>query len=227
MRAGRPSSCRKPATTTLPSETTSSPAETEEAGRRVGERLRRGDVVLLTGALGAGKTTFVRGVAHGTGSESPVASPTFQLVRVYPGRLQLAHIDLYRVESNSELRDLGLGLPIGLRVPLIPLPTLELQAARSDEPVTAVADAGRGRFYYQVPGGEPALGEASDIPTTYPVVGRVANREAVLIAAGHRFKPEKELRRLVEAAARMLETASEVPYGSLEISYMQSLSPKA
>ncbi|TMF72841.1 MAG: tRNA (adenosine(37)-N6)-threonylcarbamoyltransferase complex ATPase subunit type 1 TsaE [Chloroflexi bacterium] len=108
MRAGRPSICRKPATTTLPSETTSSPAETEEAGRRVGERLRRGDVVLLTGALGAGKTTFVRGVAHGTGSESPVASPTFQLVRVYPGRLQLAHIDLYRVESNSELRDLGL-----------------------------------------------------------------------------------------------------------------------
>jgi tRNA threonylcarbamoyladenosine biosynthesis protein TsaE len=92
----------------LRSETTNSPAETEEAGRRVGERLRRGDVVLLTGALGAGKTTFVRGVAHGTGSESLVASPTFQLVRVYPGRLQLAHIDLYRVESNSELRDLGL-----------------------------------------------------------------------------------------------------------------------
>src|SRR5437016_12167294 len=108
MRAGRPSICRKPATTTLPSETTSSPAETEEAGRRVGERLRRGDVVLLTGALGAGKTTFVRGVAHGTGSESPVASPTFQLVRVYPGRLQLAHIDLYRVEAGGQLADLGL-----------------------------------------------------------------------------------------------------------------------
>src|SRR5438445_5911616 len=108
MRAGRPSICRKPATTTLPSETTSAPAETEKAGRRVGGRRRRGDVELLTGALGAGKTTFVRGVAHGTGSESPVASPTFQLVRVYPGRLQLAHIDLYRVESNSELRDLGL-----------------------------------------------------------------------------------------------------------------------
>jgi hypothetical protein len=55
----------------------------------------------------------------------------------------------------------------------------------------------------------------------------VANREALLIAAGHRLKPEKEQRRLVEAAARMLETAREVPYGSLEISYMQSLSPKA
>ena len=65
-------------------------------------------MVLLTGELGAGKTTFARGVARGTGSRSPVASPTFQLVRVYPGRVQLAHVDLYRVENTSELRDLGL-----------------------------------------------------------------------------------------------------------------------
>ncbi len=75
---------------------------------RLGERLRSGDVVLLTGELGAGKTTFVRGVAHGIGSHAPVASPTFQLVRVYPGRVQLAHVDLYRVENSTELRDLGL-----------------------------------------------------------------------------------------------------------------------
>ena len=74
----------------------------------LGERLKTGDVVLLTGELGAGKTTFVRGVAQGTGSRAAVASPTFQLVRVYPGRVQLAHVDLYRVESSAELRDLGL-----------------------------------------------------------------------------------------------------------------------
>jgi tRNA threonylcarbamoyladenosine biosynthesis protein TsaE len=74
----------------------------------LGERLRPGDVVLLIGELGAGKTTFVRGVARGTGSESDVASPTFQLVRIYPGRVQLAHVDLYRVENSGELRDLGL-----------------------------------------------------------------------------------------------------------------------
>ena len=74
----------------------------------LGERLRAGDVVLLVGELGAGKTTFVRGVAQGTGSRAGVASPTFQLVRIYPGRVQLAHIDLFRVESDSELRDLGL-----------------------------------------------------------------------------------------------------------------------
>ena len=70
--------------------------------------MRAGDVVLLTGELGAGKTTFVRGVAQGTGSKADVASPTFQLVRIYPGRVQLAHVDLYRVEHSHELRDLGL-----------------------------------------------------------------------------------------------------------------------
>ena len=74
----------------------------------LGERLRAGDVVLLTGELGAGKTTFVRGVAQGIGSRADVASPTFQLVRIYAGRVQLAHVDLYRVEDGAELRDLGL-----------------------------------------------------------------------------------------------------------------------
>jgi tRNA threonylcarbamoyladenosine biosynthesis protein TsaE len=92
----------------LRDEITHSPAETEAFGERFGRRLRAGDMVLLTGELGAGKTTFVRGVARGTASVAPVASPTFQLVRVYPGRVQLAHIDLYRIERPSELGDLGL-----------------------------------------------------------------------------------------------------------------------
>jgi tRNA threonylcarbamoyladenosine biosynthesis protein TsaE len=92
----------------LPDLISNSPAETERAGMLLGERLRQGDVVLLIGELGAGKTTLVRGVAQGTGSRADVASPTFQLVRIYPGRVQLAHVDLYRVENSSELRDLGL-----------------------------------------------------------------------------------------------------------------------
>jgi len=91
----------------LAEDVTSSPAETERLGMLLGERLRRGDIVLLKGELGAGKTTFVRGVAQGAGSTADVASPTFQLVRVYPGRVQLAHVDLDRVESGAELRDLG------------------------------------------------------------------------------------------------------------------------
>ena len=86
---------------------TTSPAGTEEAGQRLGERLRTGDVLLLSGELGSGKTTFVRGVARGAGSTAQVASPTFQLIRVYPGRVQLAHVDLYRIENPSELDGLG------------------------------------------------------------------------------------------------------------------------
>jgi len=87
---------------------TNSPAETEAEGERLGGLLRQGDLLLLKGDLGAGKTTFVRGVARGAGSSAQVASPTFQLVRVYPGRLQLAHVDLYRVEAGGQLADLGL-----------------------------------------------------------------------------------------------------------------------
>lgn len=92
----------------MPDVTSSSPAETEDLGREWGKRLRTGDVVLLEGELGAGKTTFVRGMAQGAGSPAAVASPTFQLVRVYGGRVQLAHVDLYRVENSAELAGLGL-----------------------------------------------------------------------------------------------------------------------
>jgi tRNA threonylcarbamoyladenosine biosynthesis protein TsaE len=92
----------------LREQVTNTPAETEAAGVELGEALQAGDIVLLTGELGAGKTTFVRGVARGTGSNAPVASPTFQLVRVYPGRVQLAHVDLYRIEKPDELAGLGL-----------------------------------------------------------------------------------------------------------------------
>jgi len=87
---------------------TTSPAETEAAGEQFGERLAPGDLVLLTGDLGAGKTTFVRGLMRGVGSPAHVASPTFQLVRVYPGRVQIAHVDLYRLEDGADLVDLGL-----------------------------------------------------------------------------------------------------------------------
>jgi tRNA threonylcarbamoyl adenosine modification protein YeaZ len=122
----------------------------------------------------------------------------------------------------------GLGLAMGLRIPIVPLPTLELQAARSDEPVTAIAEAGRGRFYYLVPGGELALGEPADIPTSHQLVGRrLAASEAALLEAGHRFKPEGELRSFGDAAAQLLKTAREVPYGSLKLEYMQSFAAPA
>ena len=96
------------ATGTLPELRTSSAAETEAVGEELASRLEPGDLLLLAGELGAGKTTFVRGLARGLGSSVPVQSPTFQLVRVYPGRIQLAHLDLYRLETGGELGDLGL-----------------------------------------------------------------------------------------------------------------------
>lgn len=119
----------------------------------------------------------------------------------------------------------GLGVAIGLGIPIIPLPSLDLQAARSDVPVIAVLEAGRGRVYYQLPGGRPMLGEPPDIPASHPLVGNVAPKtEAALIAARHRFRPEEELRDFSSAAAIVLKSAREVPYGSLEIEYMQSFS---
>ena len=121
----------------------------------------------------------------------------------------------------------GLGLAMGLRIPIIPLASLELRAARSDVPVTAVLDAGRGRVYYLLPGGKPQLGDPAVIPASHALVGNVAPKtESALVAAGHRLVPERELHDFATAAERMLETAREVAYGSLEIEYMQSFSAR-
>ena len=78
---------------------TASPAETEAAGARLAASLSPGDVVLVSGELGSGKTTFVRGAARALGVEVPVTSPTFTIGQVYPGRPEVAHVDLYRLAS--------------------------------------------------------------------------------------------------------------------------------
>ena len=96
------------ATTTSPELVTGSPEETEAAGERMGRRLAAGDLLLLSGELGSGKTTFVRGLARGIGASGDVMSPTFQLVRVYAGPVPLAHLDLYRLSGGADLRELGL-----------------------------------------------------------------------------------------------------------------------
>lgn len=84
--------------------------ETVEAGRRLGARLSRGDVVLLLGDLGAGKTAFTRGLAQGLGiAPDAVSSPTFTLIQEYRGgRVPLLHVDLYRLSDPREIDDLGL-----------------------------------------------------------------------------------------------------------------------
>jgi len=120
----------------------------------------------------------------------------------------------------------GLGLAIGLRIPIVPLPTLAIQAARSGEPVLAVSEAGRGRVYYLPPGGgEPAVGEPRELPSDHEVVGWLRPQtERSMAAAGLRFRPETQLARWIEGARKLLETAREVPYRNLEIEYMQSFS---
>lgn len=87
---------------------TGSAQETQELARKLGERLRAGDVLVLEGELGAGKTCFTKGLALGLGLESPdlVTSPTFVLMNRYPTRIPLNHYDLYRVEGR-ELQALG------------------------------------------------------------------------------------------------------------------------
>jgi tRNA threonylcarbamoyladenosine biosynthesis protein TsaE len=79
---------------------TNSAAETEALGARIAERLRPGDVVLLSGELGTGKTTLVRGACRALGVPGPVTSPTFTIGQRYGGgRLPVSHLDLYRLQT--------------------------------------------------------------------------------------------------------------------------------
>jgi tRNA threonylcarbamoyladenosine biosynthesis protein TsaE len=85
--------------------------DTHEVGRRVGRRLRAGDLVILAGELGAGKTTFTQGLAEGLNVRGPITSPTFVIARVHPslgGGAPLVHVDAYRLGSLAELDDLDL-----------------------------------------------------------------------------------------------------------------------
>jgi tRNA threonylcarbamoyladenosine biosynthesis protein TsaE len=86
---------------------TSSAAETEDLGAALAATLKPGDVVLVEGELGAGKTTFVRGAARALGAAGVVTSPTFTIGQRYPGPISIAHIDLFRVpDLNDEDPDL-------------------------------------------------------------------------------------------------------------------------
>jgi tRNA threonylcarbamoyladenosine biosynthesis protein TsaE len=85
--------------TNVPRLETSSPRETERAGAKLAAGLSRGDVVLVSGELGTGKTTFVRGACRALGVDGPVTSPTFTIGHVLGGDPEVAHLDLYRLGS--------------------------------------------------------------------------------------------------------------------------------
>lgn len=85
-----------------------SPEQTQLLGKRLGEIVLEGDVLLLEGELGTGKTCLVQGIAHGLGIKQYTFSPSFVLIREYYGRLPLYHVDFYRLNNVEEIDELGL-----------------------------------------------------------------------------------------------------------------------
>ncbi len=81
---------------------------TRDLARAVSAHVSSGDVILLAGELGAGKTAFAQGFGAGLGITEPITSPTFTLARHYEGRIPLHHVDVYRLERFSELQDIGM-----------------------------------------------------------------------------------------------------------------------
>jgi hypothetical protein len=122
----------------------------------------------------------------------------------------------------------GLGLAVGLEIPIVPLRTLAIQAARGVQPAVALAEAGRGRVYFMTPEGGGGIAEPRDVPRGHRAVGwlRSATRSA-LEDAGVEFVPDQELRGFGAAAALALKSAREVPYGSVKLEYMQSFTAGA
>ncbi|WP_330476482.1 tRNA (adenosine(37)-N6)-threonylcarbamoyltransferase complex ATPase subunit type 1 TsaE [Terrabacter sp. C0L_2] len=96
--------------------------DTQDFGRRLGALLRGGDVLVLTGDLGAGKTTLTQGIAEGLGVRGPITSPTFVIARVHPslvGGPALVHVDAYRLGSAIELDDLDLDADLEASVTIV------------------------------------------------------------------------------------------------------------
>jgi tRNA threonylcarbamoyladenosine biosynthesis protein TsaE len=123
---------------------THGPDQTLGLAERVGGLLRGGDVLALSGDLGAGKTVFAKGVARALGVEDAVVSPTFTVVREYPGaRVRFVHVDVYRLDRVQELYDVGWDDALddesvalvewGDRVgPLLPADRLEVRIEQGD-----------------------------------------------------------------------------------------------
>ena len=87
-----------------------SPEETLQLGKSLGSSLAAGDIILLFGDLGAGKTHFTQGICYGLELDKDfyIRSPTFTLINEYPGRLPIHHVDLYRIDNQEEIYSLGL-----------------------------------------------------------------------------------------------------------------------
>ncbi len=139
---------------------TFSEADTRNLGIRLAAMLRPGDVVFLSGELGAGKSVLARGIAAGLGVEGPMPSPTFTLMQPYEGRVRVHHFDLYRLSGPDELFAAGLWDYLGDGVSLVEWPenALEAEIATARIYLTALP-GGSHRVDVQMPGREAGLEE--------------------------------------------------------------------
>jgi tRNA threonylcarbamoyl adenosine modification protein YeaZ len=115
----------------------------------------------------------------------------------------------------------GVGLAMGLGVPLLGLGSLDLQAARARDPVTPLVEAGRGRVFWRLAGGEPVLGEPAELPRGLPAAGWLRPETAAAVgAAGVRLLPEEELLGFGAAAAALVGGAERLGYDTVELKYV-------
>ncbi len=124
---------------------TTGPEQTRQLAAAIAELVKAGDVVLLAGELGAGKTCFTQGFGRALGIDETITSPTFTLMRPYDGRLRLLHADVYRLEHLQEIVDLGISELVDddavaviewgdMAEPVLPADFLEVKITYADDP---------------------------------------------------------------------------------------------
>jgi tRNA threonylcarbamoyladenosine biosynthesis protein TsaE len=185
---------------TVPAElTVATSGDMKEFGRRLARLLRAGDLVLLSGPLGAGKTTLVQGIADGLGVRGPITSPTFVIARVHPslsGGPDLVHADAYRLASPAEVDDLDLDASLDRSVTVVEWGGGMAEGLAADRlEVTITPARGPGRAGAGPPGGSyPGAGggvtggDAADAGEDGP-----AEPRAVRVAGlGERWEPAGE-----------------------------------
>ncbi len=153
---------------------TRSPEETVELGRRLGELAQPGDIYLLVGKLGAGKTCLTGGIARGLGIQEYALSPSFVLMREMHGRLPLYHMDFYRLDSIAEISDLGLDDYLyGRGVCVIEWAEKGMEVLPEDHLLVRITYLGEnGRSFEFVPAGARYEKLASDLSNAMKMVKR-------------------------------------------------------
>lgn len=147
-------------------------------GRRLGRRLRAGDVVVLTGGLGAGKTTMTTGIGEGLGVRGPITSPTFVIARIHPSLSdgpELVHVDAYRLGGAAELDDLDLDTELDAAVTVVEWGS-GLADVLSDDLLEVLIDGTDGRTITLRPSGDRMTRLAADL--TAELTAELAPKDA-------------------------------------------------